>query len=181
MHEIATRADEDAIERHLVMMDKIVTEHLKGHKPVEIARTLGLSNGTVGKYLREWREAASNNQAIRDRASVALRQADEHYDKLIAKAYEAMEVAEENDSNTQKMNAIKLIADLEKARIDSLQKAGLLEDSDVTKQLIETERKQQILVDILKSTVGPCNHCRPKVQEKLAQMTNEVVVIKADA
>jgi predicted transcriptional regulator len=181
MNEIATRGDERRLEDHLVTMDKIVTEHLKGYKSVEIAKVLGMSTATVGKYLREWRDAASNNHAIRERADVALRNADEHYNKLIRKAYEAMEDAEFNASNTQKMSAIKLIADLEKARIDSLQKAGLLENSDISKQLVETERKQQILVDILKSTVGPCSRCRPIVQERLSNMASgEVVIIRAD-
>jgi hypothetical protein len=180
MNEVATRSDEQAMERHLIEMDQVVTESLKGFKPAEIASVVGMSVGKVNRLLKEWRGLAQNNSEIRDRATMALRNADEHYDKLIKKAYEALEAAEFGDSNTQKMNAIKLIADLEKARLDSLHRAGLLEDNDITRQLIETERKQEVLMGILKNTVGPCDHCRPIVQEKLAQITNDVVVIPAN-
>lgn len=180
MNEIATRSDEQAIERHLVKMDGIVTEYLKGYKPVDIAKRLDISTATVNKFLKEWRSLASNNDEIRDRATVALRNADEHYNKLINKAYETMEDAEFNANNSQKMNSIKLVADLERQRLDALHRAGLLEDNDLTRQLMETERKQQVLMDILKGTVGQCDHCRPIVQEKLAQITNEVVVIPAN-
>lgn len=177
-NEIATKSDVAAIEKHLVKMDAVVTEYLKGMKPVDIAAKVGMSTSTVNGLLKEWRASAANNADIRERADVALRDADEHYSKLISKAYETMENAELNDSNTQKISAIKLIADLEKARIDSLHRAGLLEDNEISRQLIETERKQQILIDVLRSTVGPCNRCRPIVQEKLEEATKDIVIIK---
>ena len=171
---------QDAIDKHLERMDAVVAEHLKGSSPREIAKTLGLTTGQVGSTLREWRQLVSNNEAMKERAAVAVRGADEHYAKLIKEAYETLEIAKETDSNNQRMNAIKLIVDIEKTRFDMLQKAGALEDNDLARQMLETERKQEIVVGILKEVVGPCKRCRPLVQNKLAEMTNEVVVIKAE-
>jgi cytidine deaminase len=177
---IATRSDVAAVDKRLTEMDRVVTESLKGLKPSEIAAVVGMSTQKVNTLLKDWRGLAQNNDEIRNRATVALRNADEHYDKLIKKAYEALENSEFNDSNPQKMAAIKLIADLEKARLDSLHRAGLLEDNDITKNLMETERKQEVLMNILKQTVGPCDRCRTIVQEKLSQITKDIVIISAN-
>jgi cytidine deaminase len=172
--------DGDAIDKHLIKMDKVVTEYLKGNSPNEIAQATGISPRQVGLLLKEWRGLAANNEAMKSRALLALKGADVHYDKLIKKAYEVMEDAEVAQSLSQRISSIKLIADMEARRIDLLQKAGALEDTDISKQIAETERKQAILMDVLKNTVGPCKRCRPIVQERLAEVTRNVVVIKAD-
>lgn len=172
--------DGDAIDKHLIKMDKVVTEYLKGNNVDEISRVTGISVRQVGVLLKEWRGLAANNEAMKARALLALKGADVHYDKLIKKAYEVMEDAEVAQSLSQRISSIKLIADMEARRIDLLQKAGALEDTDISKQIVETERKQAILMDVLKNTVGPCKRCRPIVQEKLAEVTKNVVVIKAD-
>jgi hypothetical protein len=49
-----------------------------------------------------------------------------------------------------------------------LQKAGLLENKELADQLIEQERKQDILLGILKDVVGSCNHCKFEVARRLA-------------
>lgn len=179
MMELVSKSDA-AIDKHLVLLDLVVTEYLKGSTQQQIAKTTGMSSATVGGMLREWREMASNSDAIRSRATLALNNADKHYDKLIKKAYGVLEDAEQAQSINQRANTIKLIADMEAKRIDLLQKAGMLENNDMASRIIETERKQAIVTDILKNTVGGCNRCRPIVQQKLSEMTNEIVVIKAD-
>jgi hypothetical protein len=117
---------------------------------------------------------------MKRRATEAVRNVDSHYDKLIKEAYRLMEDAESAGSLPQRAVALKMVVDIEKTRIDLLQKAGVLEDSDVSKHVIEMERKQEVLTNILKEVVGPCPRCRPKVQQALAQITNEVVVMNAD-
>lgn len=180
MTEIIARDNNYAIENHLLKLDDVVTEYLKGSTPQQIAATTHMAVATVNNYLREWRGMAANSDIIRGRATIALNNADRHYDKLIKKAYGVLEDAEQANSLSQRGATIKLIADMEAKRIDLLQKAGLLENSDMAAKVMETERKQAIVVDILKNTVGGCNRCRPIVQQKLSEMSNDVVVIKAD-
>jgi predicted transcriptional regulator len=180
MTKLATKGEVSRLDTHLITMDNIVTEYLKGSKPQDIAKTLGMSYGTVSMYLKEWRQAAANNDDIKERAHEALVNADEHFTRLISNAYSAMEDAVTNGSNPQRMQAIRLIADLEKSRLDSLHRAGLLEDSELSRQIVETERKQEVLMDILKNTIGECDHCRPIVQEKLAAVAKEVVIVHSD-
>jgi hypothetical protein len=177
--DIATRREE-SIDEHFERMDLIVTEYLKGRSVREIAKTVDMASTTVNSYLKEWRGLASNNELMKERATLALRNVDTHYDKLINTAYGILADAELANSLTQRLAVVKAIADMEKVRIDLLQKAGVLEDNQMANQIMETERKQAILVEILKDTVGPCPRCRGIVQEKLSKITNDIVILKAD-
>lgn len=179
MTELVSKTAE-AIDNHLIKLDLVVTEYLKGSTQSQIVKSTGLSSATVGSMLREWRDMASNSDLIKSRATMALNNADKHYDKLIKKAYGVLDDAEQANSLSQRAGTIKLIADMEARRIDLLQKAGALENTDMANKIMETERKQAIVMDILKNTVGSCDHCRPIVQEKLSQITNDIVVIPVD-
>ena len=54
-----------------------------------------------------------------------------------------------------------------------LQKAGLIEDSEIAQQIIETERKQEVLVKILKEVVADCDHCKREVFKRLEEVTGK--------
>jgi hypothetical protein len=177
MSELVSQKKLDA---HLLRMDDVLTEYFKGKTPQEIAKTTELSVVTVNNILKEWRGLAQNNEAMKRRATEAVRNVDSHYNKLIKEAYRLMEDAESAGSLPQRAVALKMVVDIEKTRIDLLQKAGVLEDSDMSKHVVEMERKQEILTNILKEVVGPCPRCRPKVQQALAQITNEIVVMNVD-
>ena len=171
---------QDKIEEHFKRMDNVLTEYFKGKTAPEIAQATGLSVGAVNNVLKEWRSLAQNNEAMKQRAAEAVRNVDSHYNKLIKEAYRLLEDAELANSLPQRGAAIKTIVDIEKIRIELLQKAGILEDSDMSRHVVEMERKQAILTNILKEVVGPCPRCRGKVQQALAQVTNEVVVMDVD-
>jgi hypothetical protein len=47
-------------------------------------------------------------------------------------------------------------------------------------QFMETERKQEVLVGILKDVTSGCNHCKVEVAKRLSEITNrvqEVIVV----
>ena len=164
---------------HLDLINKVVAEHLKGDDPTAIAKTLGMSRVRVVGLITEWRGLISNNEAIRARAKEALASADQHYSRLINKAYEVIDSADQRDNLSAKTNAIKLIADMENKRIDMLQKSGMLENKELAEELAETERKQEVLEGILKDVVSDCNHCKHEVMKRLATVAdpNEAVVV----
>jgi sugar-specific transcriptional regulator TrmB len=153
---------------HLEEVNKVASEYIKGNDESAISKALDIPRNRVVKLLNEWRGMISNNEAIRARAKEALAGADQHYNKLINKAYEVIEEADQTQNLGAKTNAIKLILDIENKRIDMLQKAGLLENKELADQLIEQERKQEILLGILKDVVGDCNHCKFEVARRLA-------------
>lgn len=164
---------------HLDLMNTVVSEYLKGDDPTTIAKTLKMSRVRVVGLLAEWRGLISNNEAIRSRAKEALASADQHYSRLIGKAYEVIDSADLRDNLSAKTNAIKLIADMEAKRIDMLQKSGMLENKELAEELAESERKQTVLENILKEVVSDCSHCKREVLSRLSSVSDpeEAVVV----
>ena len=158
-------------------MNKVVEELLKGNNANQIARNLDMKRGEVLTLLDEWRTIVHSDNHIRDRAKEALMGADQHYAMLIQKAWETVEQADQNDQLNIKTQALKLITDIEAKRIEMLQKAGLLENNELGDQLMETERKQEILVDILKSVTSNCDTCKFEVARRLSQVTGKVEAV----
>jgi NADH:ubiquinone oxidoreductase subunit E len=170
-------SSEAALVNHLDLVNKVASEYLKGSDASEIAKILSLPRAKVTELLTDWRVMAANNQAIHARAKEALAGADQHYSSLIKKAYEVIESADQTANLTAKTTSIKLIADIESKRLEMLQKAGLLDNQELADELLETERKQEILITILKEVTSSCNSCRPKVLTKLSQVNEGGVVI----
>ena len=153
---------------HLEEVNRVASEYIKGNDESTIAKQLDIPRNRVVKLLNEWRGMIANNEAIRARAKEALASADQHYNKLIQKAYEVVQDADTQGVLGDKTKALKLILDIETRRMDMLQKAGLLENKELADQLIEQERKQEILLGILKDVVGSCDKCKYEVARRLA-------------
>ena len=169
-------SDNDLV-KHLDLVNSVATEYLKGLDASEISRQLDIPRPKVMTLLNDWRAMASNNQAIHARAKEALAGADQHYSSLIKKAYEVIDSADTTANLTAKTTSIKLIADIESKRLEMLQKAGLLDNQELADELLETERKQEILISILKEVTSSCESCRPKVLTKLSQVNEGGVVL----
>ena len=156
---------------HIEEVNAVATEYIKGLNETEISRELDIPKARVSSLLKEWKQMASSSEAVRSRAREALAAADQHYSKLIKQAYEVIEDANTGSNLTAKTAAIKLVLDIETRRIDMLQKAGLLENKELADQLLETERKQELLMKILTEVSGQCNTCKPKVLARLAEVS----------
>ena len=164
---------------HQEEINSVATEFMKGYDLTDVAKILGKPRQRVVKLWDEWRGQITNNEAIRARAKEALAGADQHYSRLIGKAYEVIDSADIGNNLSAKTNAIKLIADMEAKRIDMLHKSGLLENKELAEQLVETERKQEVLQNILKEVISKCDHCKPEVMRRLAKVADpdEAVVV----
>jgi hypothetical protein len=165
---------------HMEEVNKVASEYIKGFNESEISRELDIPRARVSSLLREWKSMASNSEAVRSRAREALSGADQHYSKLIKQAYEVIDEATINSNLSAKTAAIKLILDIESKRIDMLQKAGLLENKELSDQLLETERKQELIMGILKDIASKHPHIRNEIMLRLAEVSGpngEAVVI----
>ena len=170
-------SSEAALVNHLDPVNKVASEYLKGSDASEISKILDIPRVKVTELLTDWRVMAANNQAIHARAKEALAGADQHFSSLIKKAYEVIDSADTTANLTAKTTSIKLIADIESKRLEMLQKAGLLDNQELADELLETERKQEILISILKEVTSSCESCRPKVLTKLSQVNEGGVVV----
>lgn len=168
---------EDLTVEHLDQVNKVVEKYLAGTPETQISKELDLPRQKVVSYINEWRAMAADNAAIRARAKEALVGADTHYSKLINKAYEVIDEATTTANLTAKTAGIKLVMDLERTRIDMLQKAGLLENKELAEEMLEIERKQEILVNILKDIASEYPEIRDEIMRRLSSVAKESEVI----
>ena len=163
--------------KHLDEVNKVVEEYLKGNDPTRISKELDIPRTRVVAHLNEWRVMASANDAIRARAKEALVGADAHYTKLIQQAYEVIEDATTTANLNAKTTAIKLVMDIEARRIDMLQKAGLLENKELAEEMVEIEKRQEVLVGILRDIASDHPEVRDLIMSRLSTIAKEGEVI----
>lgn len=168
---------EDDLVKHLDQVNNVVSEYLKGNDPTKISKDLAIPRVRVVELINEWKVMASANDAIRARAKDALAGMDAHYSKLISKAYEVIDEASMTNNLTSKTQAIKLVVDIEKARIEMLQKAGLLENKELAEEMIEIEKRQEVLVGILRDIASTHPEVRDLIMKRLSQIAKEGEVI----
>jgi hypothetical protein len=173
---------EEELVKHLDIMNDVVGEYLKGSDPTTISKELTIPRTRVVAYIDEWKEKTSNNIAIRARAKDALAGADAHYSKLILKSYEVIDEASMTNNLSAKTAAIKLVMDIESKRIDMLQKAGLLENKELAEEMMEIERRQEVLVLILKDIASEYPQIRDEIMRRLSSFAkdNEVITVVHD-
>jgi hypothetical protein len=167
----------DELVKHLDLVNKVASEYLKGLDASQISKELDIPRQRVLSLLSDWREMAASNQAIHARAKEALAGADQHFSGLIKKAYEVIDVADTNANLGAKTQAIKLIADIESKRLEMLQKAGLLDNKEIAEQIVEMERKHEILIKILKDVASNHPEIRHEIMNRLSEVQTEVVII----
>jgi uncharacterized protein with PIN domain len=165
---------------HYDRMNKVVEELLKGNNPTAIAALTGFKRAEVIELIDEWKSVVHNDNSSRERAKEAISGADQHYAMLIKEAWKTVEDADQSGQLNVKANALKLISDIETKRIGMLQQVGLLDNAELAGQIAETERKQDILVRILKEVTSTCPKCKMDVAKRLSQITGvvESVVIE---
>jgi len=161
-------------------MNKVVAEFIKGNNVNSIAKQFELKPIQVSNILNTWRELMHGDTGIRERAKEALGAADQHYSMVIQEGWKTVKQADDQDALNIKSQALKLIADVESKRIDMLQKAGVIEKNEMSDQILETERKQEVLIGILRDVTSSCPNCKQEVSKRLSAVTNRVEVISVD-
>jgi len=171
------------IAEHFDRMNQVVEELLKGNNPTTIASITGLPRGTVVSLIEEWKSVVHNDTSTRQRAREAVSGADQHYALLIKEAWQTVRDADQSGQLNVKTGALKLIADIEAKRIGMLQEMGLLDNNELAGQIAETERKQDILVGILKDIASEHPNVRNEIMRRLSQITDKaegIVIIESE-
>ena len=163
---------------HFDRMNKVVEELLKGNNPTQIAALTGFNRAEVLGYIDEWKDVVKNDSGARERAKQAISGADQHYAMLIKEAWKTVEDADQAGQLNVKATSLKLIADIEGKRIGMLQEVGLLDNVELANQIAETERKQEILIGILKDISAEYPQVRKEIMRRLAQITGVVEPIE---
>jgi hypothetical protein len=164
-------------------MDKVIALHVQSKQPTTIAKETGLQRKYVLELIDEWKASARHNDEMKERVSEAIRVMDEHYNSLIREAWKTLKQVDEKIAEDgidhqilgQRTRAVSAIADLESKRIESMQKAGMLDAADMGDKFLEQEKKQQTLIDILRNEL--CVSCKKKVMTRLGDITGRTETV----
>jgi hypothetical protein len=119
-----------------------------------------------------------NDSGARDKAKEAISAADQHYAMLISEAWDLAKEAKMQGQLNVQNSTLKLIADIQGKKVAMLQDVGLLENNEIASQIAESERKQELLVKILKEVTATCPKCKLEVAKRLSQITGIVEPIE---
>lgn len=152
-------------------MNQVVEIYIKGQTdPGKIAKELNMKRAEVMTYIAEYRQIAANDPDTQLRAREALMSMDKHYNMIIEELWETVRAADFASELRVKGTTLKAIADVEKIRLDSLQKAGVFNDQALADQIAEMEAQRDVLVGIIKDVASQCTHCRGEVARRLSKL-----------
>jgi len=93
---------------------------------------------------------------------------------LINKAWETVEQADLAADYRTKVGAIKLVAEIQGKQMEMLQKAGLLDNTEMGARIAEAEEKQEVLMGILRDVTSKCDKCQREVKQRLSRISGVV-------
>lgn len=166
------------------LQNKVIERYLKGDNPTAIARSLNIKRAEVLEHIDEFKQVARNDKDLHGKAVDVLHQSDAAISNVVK---EMWGVVEEIDSMQvpdlkTKSTTLKALADIEAKRVDTWQKAGLLDDAAMGDQLAAQEEKMKIIKDILMEVSSHCDNCRVEVARRLARFsgTAEPIIIEGE-
>jgi hypothetical protein len=152
---------------HADLLDKVGRAWIEKRNPTTVAKELGIPRKEVLVMIEEFRDVAKNSQELQDRAIDALHEYDATLNRVIEEAWSLHKRADD-----QKIEAtmLKTIADVERQRVETLQKAGLYSDSAIGDELAAMEEKAQAIKELLKAVASQHPEARLMIQQGLTKI-----------
>ena len=162
--------------------DKAVSLYLKGMKDAAISRELGIERRHVVGYIQSFHAAAKDNLMLQERGMQVVQEFDHQQDYIIRELVNTIEEADNAGDYKTKGVLLKTLSDVQRLRVDTMQKAGMLSDAAMGDELAAMEEKHEILIGILKTVSAGCNRCKMEVARQLAKVTGkpEPVIVEQD-
>lgn len=140
----------------------------------EMIRETGLTRKQINEVLQDYKEYSRQDRVIREMSRETLIKTQKHYDDIVKQLYTAVEELQAEGKYKDMADGLKKIADVEKQRVDFMQKAGVLADNEVGQQLVEMEEKHQIIIGILKKVAQKYPDVGLEINMELSKVTGRV-------
>lgn len=164
-------------------MEEVASHMMKGASEYQAARRTGLKVVEVRALWNEYKERLNHDTLARDAARDYMNMMVRQYDELIQKAHSNLDelgtLVYDEKVSAQINATIKNIGDLQAKRVDTLQKAGLLDAHDLGDELAEREEREEMILKILREDL--CDHCKIVVRDRISQLTGNVEGTVVDA
>lgn len=152
---------------HADLLDKVGKKWIEKRNPTAIAKELGIPRKQVLEIIEEFRDVAKNSKELQDRAIDALHEYDATLNRIIEESWEVYNTS--GDEKNQ-ITLLKNIADVERQRVETLQKAGLYSDTALGDQLAEMEEKAQAIKELLKLVASEYPETRMMIMQGLTKI-----------
>jgi hypothetical protein len=157
--------------RRAEVESEVVALYASTYSVSDIIKKTGLRKSEVDEILKSFKVYAMQDKVLREMSRETVLKTRQHYDQLIQKLYDAITVANESGDYKAEMTGLKMVADVEKQRVDFMQKAGMLADNEIGDQIIESERKQKVIIDILRDISKKYPKIGLEIQSQLKEVT----------
>lgn len=114
---------------------------------------------------------------IKDRVLNVLNEVDEHYRLIVKEAWKTVKATDSNQDYGSKNSAMKIIATVNKDRAKMFQDAGINQDTEMIEEMNETNRKQEIIKDILREIKQKHPEIAQYIALRMSEIQDEVEVI----
>lgn len=151
---------------HADLLDKVGKAWIEKRNPTAIAKELKIPRKQVLEIIEEFRDVAKNSKELQDRAIDALHEYDATLNRVIEESWDLYKVADTKTS----AGILKNIADVERQRVETLQKAGLYSDSAIGDELADMEMKAAAIRDLLKTVASEYPESRYMIQQGLMRI-----------
>lgn len=156
-------------------MMEVVRLQSEGRTKTYIQSETGASFKKQAEIAQNFKNFVNTDRYIQERARESVGQIDQHYTSLLAKFYETYDAAESNDDYKIQADILKKIADVEKSRVEFLNKAGMLSAGGIGEDLLELEEKTEAIKQVLREIAQERPDVAKLIAEKLAKLDNTVV------
>lgn len=152
---------------HADLLEKVGVAWIEKRNATAISKELGIPRKQVLEFIEEFKDVAKNSKELQDRALDALHEYDATLNKVIEESWALHKRADD-----QKIEAtmLKTIADVERQRVETLQKAGLYSDSAIGDELADMEEKAQAIKELLKAVAAEYPETRATIQQGLMRI-----------
>lgn len=168
----------------LELAEQVASLYLQGYSNREISKQLSLTGKETTQLLEGWknilRKEAQSATQIKDRVLDILIEADAAWSKINKEAWNTVEQADQQGMLGQKIAALKLAEQVTKNRNQAFSSAGINQDTDLIDEMNETQRKQDILIGILREIKTKYPEVSEYLAKRLTDVTNEVEVIQVE-
>lgn len=151
-------------------MNQIVALYIKGQTVSTITKALGMKRADVLDYLEEYRQIAANDPEIQARAKETLHNFDMHTGDIIR---EMWSIIEGSADDKVKAGVLKNLADIDRARVETLQKAGLYDDAALGDEVAKVQEQAEQIKQLLKEVVTTYPMTKELILKGINRIFNE--------
>ena len=159
-------------------MNRVVELYIKGHNPTQIMRELKITRNAVLSYIEQWKQWIQKDQDVTKRARETLQIVDEHYAMIIREHWNTIRDADIAGNLAVKATLLKNVASLEETRAKLFHQVGLDDQHGLADDLAETQRRQELLMKILREVTADCSRCKFEVRTRLSEVNKQQEIVE---